>query len=93
MGKILPICKKYIPWNTRVRQCIRAYPSIFMAISKTRPQPKEKPPLIEDDKVTLSLTMSKMQFNSLVAMRKKKGMLSDQELVRLFISNGLEGNG
>ena len=46
-----------------------------------------------ENSVGMSLTVPKSQFIRLCNMRKKKGSLTEQEIIRVFIAEGLERAG
>lgn len=44
----------------------------------------------EGDTVRINLTIPKEQYYRIVEVRKRKHMLSDQDLIRLYITMGLD---
>ena len=69
----------------------------FKVLSSTftmKPQKSPKftsaPEVKEKTTVNLNLTIPEDQYMKIVEVRKKKHMLSDQDLIRMYITMGLE---
>lgn len=46
----------------------------------------------EKETVTLHCTFTRDVFNKLTAIKKNKGLFTEQEVIRIFVSNGINAS-